>query len=125
MTISLVLFAGLLIAGVATLVRSLYLGRSGQQGGGGPGPSASERGATPEQLLAQRFARGEIDEDEHRRAAGRAARGQRAAGEALIRAGQRCRGNAMTTPQGVRSAAASSMAGTSWYVRDWGFLRRG
>ena len=65
MAISLVLFAALVIAGVAALVR--YLGRSGQQGGGGPGPSVSERRATPEQLFAQRFARGEIDEDEYRR----------------------------------------------------------
>lgn len=54
MTISLVLFAGMVIPGVAALAR--YLGRSGQQGGGGPGLSVSERGATPEQLLAQRFA---------------------------------------------------------------------
>ena len=59
MTISLVLFLGLVIAGIVALVR--YLGHSGQQDGGGPAPSP------PEQVLAQRFARGEIDEDEYRR----------------------------------------------------------
>ena len=59
MTISMVLFWGLVIAGVVALIR--YLGRSGQQGGAGPAPY------TPEQLLAQRFAQGEIDEDEYRR----------------------------------------------------------
>jgi putative membrane protein len=61
MTMSLVLFWGPIIVGVVALVR--YLGRAGQHGTG----SAS---STPEQVLAQRFARGEIDEDEYRRRLG-------------------------------------------------------
>lgn len=79
MVISMVLFWGLIIAGVVALVR--YVGRSGSRAGGwqgpgsgGPGPGAGGRGpgdygsasATAEDLLAQRFARGEIDEDEYR-----------------------------------------------------------
>jgi putative membrane protein len=59
MTISMVLFWVLVIGGVVALIR--YFGRAGQRGDAGTGPS------TPGQLLAQRFARGEIDEDEYRR----------------------------------------------------------
>ncbi|WP_235022818.1 SHOCT domain-containing protein [Amycolatopsis alkalitolerans] len=54
MTISSVLFWALLIAGLVVLVR--YLGRRTH-----PEPK------TPEQLLAERFARGEIGEEEYRR----------------------------------------------------------
>ena len=56
MTISVVLILGLVTAGIVAVVR--YLGRTGQQGSASP---------APEQLLAQRFARGEIDEEEYRR----------------------------------------------------------
>jgi putative membrane protein len=59
MTISMVLFWGLIIAGVVVLVR--YLGRGQQQAGAAP-----PQQATPEQVLAERFARGDIDEDQYR-----------------------------------------------------------
>jgi len=80
MIVSMVLFWGLIVAGVVALVR--YLGRPGQRTGSGPGPGYGGRGpgdswpgrgdhrsaaGTPEDLLAERFARGEIDEDEYRR----------------------------------------------------------
>jgi putative membrane protein len=56
MTVSMVLFWVLVIFGVVALVR--YLGRQDR---------ISAAPATPEELLADRFARGEIDEDEYRR----------------------------------------------------------
>jgi putative membrane protein len=59
-TVSMVLFWALIIVGVVALVR--YLGRSGQQTAAPP----FER-PTPEQVLAERFASGDIDEDEYRR----------------------------------------------------------
>ena len=61
MTVSMVLFWALLIAGVVTLVR--YLGRSTQPTLTSPPPHRH----TPEQVLAERFARGDIDDDEYRR----------------------------------------------------------
>ncbi|WP_250549451.1 SHOCT domain-containing protein [Pseudonocardia sp. H11422] len=54
MTVSTVLLWSLIILGVIALVR--YLARSGR-------PTATR--PTPEQLLAERFARGEIDEQEY------------------------------------------------------------
>ena len=54
MAISAVVFWGLLILAIVMLIR--YFGRSGQP------PTAAP---TPEQLLAERFARGEIDESEY------------------------------------------------------------
>jgi len=54
MTISMVLFWALVIFGVVALVR--FLARDDRQ--------ATTR-STPEQLLAERFARGEIDEHEY------------------------------------------------------------
>jgi putative membrane protein len=62
MTASMVLFWGLLIAGVIALVRYSYSG-SGRP----PGRSESVPTRMPEQVLGERFARGEIDEDEYRR----------------------------------------------------------
>jgi putative membrane protein len=59
MTLSTLMFWGLVIAGVVALVR--YAGRTGWT------RATSGDEATPERLLAQRFARGEIDEDEYRR----------------------------------------------------------
>ena len=68
MTISMVLFWGALIAAAVALVR--YFSGAGQRGRGettaAPMPPAAQPPA-PEQLLAERFARGEIDEDEYRR----------------------------------------------------------
>jgi putative membrane protein len=57
MAVSSVLFWSLVIAGVVVLVR--YLGRVGQPG------APMDRRATPEQVLADRFAGGEIDDDEY------------------------------------------------------------
>jgi len=59
MTISTLLFWGLVIAGVVALVR--YAGRPVPQGG------STADAATPQRILAERFARGEIDEDEYTR----------------------------------------------------------
>jgi putative membrane protein len=58
MTVSMVLFWALIILGVVALVR--YLAR------GDKGPTAATTRPTPEDLLAERFARGEIDEQEYR-----------------------------------------------------------
>jgi putative membrane protein len=59
MTVGMVLFWGAVIFGIVALVR--YVGRGGPPAGE-PAPPA-----TPERLLAERFARGEIDEDEYQR----------------------------------------------------------
>jgi putative membrane protein len=58
MTVSMLLFWGLLIAGVVLLVR--YVGGDRRQP---PSPTA---GPDPRSLLAERFARGEINEDDYR-----------------------------------------------------------
>lgn len=58
MTLSMVLFWGLVVAGVVLLVR--YLGRD-------QGPPSEPAGPAAERLLAERFARGDIDEQEYRR----------------------------------------------------------
>jgi len=61
MTFSGLLFWGLIITGIVLLVRSTNRG-------GQPGPAATPaRTQTPQQVLADRFARGEIDEDEYTR----------------------------------------------------------
>ena len=60
--ISMVLFWGLLIVAVIAAIR--YLSR-GRQLGSPPEPSTSQL-PSAEQLLAERFARGEIDADEYR-----------------------------------------------------------
>jgi putative membrane protein len=71
MTISMILFWGAVIYGIVALIR--YARRDGPQGREPAQPPA------PEQLLAERFARGEIDEEEYQqrltslRAAGPAA----------------------------------------------------
>lgn len=59
MTISMVLFWGAVIFGIVVLVR--YFGRGGQQTAAPQPPQA------PERLLAERFACGEIDEEEYQR----------------------------------------------------------
>jgi len=59
MTVSSLLFWGLVIAGIVVLVR--YLSRAGQAG------TPTGYRPTPEQVLADRFARGEIDDDEYTR----------------------------------------------------------
>jgi putative membrane protein len=64
MTISMILFWGAVIFGIVMLVR--YAGRSGQPPAAPPSPQAPESRQSPEGLLAERFARGEIDEEEYR-----------------------------------------------------------
>lgn len=61
MAISMVVFWGLIIAGIVVLVH--YLARSEQPRGGPP----ADRAPSPEQVLAERFARGEVDEEEYHR----------------------------------------------------------
>lgn len=58
MTISMLLFWGLLILGAVLLVRALNRP---------PTSAAPEPRPSPQQVLTDRFARGEIDEDEYRR----------------------------------------------------------
>ena len=57
MTISWLVFWGLVVTCVVLLVR--HLGQSG------PTPRQPPSVSTPEQMLAERFARGEIDEPEY------------------------------------------------------------
>jgi putative membrane protein len=59
MTVSMVLFWALVIGGVVMAVR--YLGRETR-----PSFTSPQR-HTPEQILAERFARGDVDEEEYRR----------------------------------------------------------
>lgn len=54
MTVGTVLFWGLVIAGIIVLVRYVRRGRYAPDDG------------TPERILAERFARGDIDEEEYR-----------------------------------------------------------
>lgn len=64
MTFSSLLFLGLVVLVVVLLVR--YFSRTGQQAPGG-WRAAGPPPASPEQLLAERYARGEIDDEEYRR----------------------------------------------------------
>lgn len=65
MTLSMILFWGLVIYGIVLLVR--YLGRDGARAGrpAEPPRPPEPRPAEPERLLAERFARGEIDQEEY------------------------------------------------------------
>ena len=63
MTASMILFWGAVIFGIVLLVR--YFGRSGQPPAAPP--QSAESPQSPERMLAERFARGEIDEEEYRR----------------------------------------------------------
>lgn len=65
MTISSLAFVALAITAVVALVR--YSGRAGQQTGRAGQQTGTSYGApTPEQLLAERFARGDIEADDYR-----------------------------------------------------------
>jgi len=57
MTVSGLLFWGLVAAAIVALVR--YTGRTVQR------DTPANHGSTPQLLLAERFARGDIDEDEY------------------------------------------------------------
>jgi putative membrane protein len=59
MSLSGLLFWGLVIAGIVVAIRSA--GRAGQHGG------PVIHGPTPQQVLAQRFARGDVDEEQYTR----------------------------------------------------------
>ncbi len=61
MSAGMIVFWVVIIAAVVVVVRAL--GRSPEN----PRPPASPARPTPEQVLAERFARGEIDEEEYRR----------------------------------------------------------
>jgi putative membrane protein len=76
MAVGLILFWGLVIAGIVLLFRILSRGGSSAAGpranwppaaGPAAGPAGPPRAPDPERLLAERFARGELDEDEYRR----------------------------------------------------------
>ena len=64
MTVSMILFWGAVIFGIVALVR--YVGRSGQSPAASPPPQSAESPPSPERLLAERFARGDISEEEYR-----------------------------------------------------------
>lgn len=73
-TIGMVVFWAAVIYGIVALIR--HAGRSGAQSGEPALPPA------PERLLAERFARGEIEQEEYqRRLAGLRAAGQAAGGQ--------------------------------------------
>jgi putative membrane protein len=67
MTVVMVLFWALVIGGIVVLVRYV----TGAQRGGQPGSPSwgwpGRGGSRAEDVLAERFARGEIDEEEYRR----------------------------------------------------------
>jgi len=76
MTFSMLLFWGLIIVGIVALVR--YAGRAPQHHPAVPPTVRPPERPDPEHLLAERYARGEIDTDEyqHRLEALRSGRGQ-------------------------------------------------
>jgi putative membrane protein len=59
MTIAMVLFWALIITAVVLIVRYLVSQR--------PTGTSAESARTPEEVLAERYARGEIDDDEYQR----------------------------------------------------------
>ncbi|MDT0468973.1 SHOCT domain-containing protein [Streptomyces gibsoniae] len=68
MAVIMVLFWALLIAGVIALVHYLTSGHRGHQPGSPPPSGGPGWGSTrAEDLLAERYARGKIDEDEYKR----------------------------------------------------------
>ena len=86
MTVSMILFWGAVIFGIVMLVR--YFGRSCQPPAEPRSPHSLESPRPPERLLAERFARGEIDEEEYqRRLAVLQGKGQPANGQACSPAG--------------------------------------
>jgi putative membrane protein len=67
MIVNTLLFWGLIVAGVVVLVR--FLGRTGRADSGHASPPGPQQPG-PERILAERFARGEIDEEEYQRRLG-------------------------------------------------------
>jgi putative membrane protein len=59
MAVSVVLFLGLVITGIVVLVRYLHFGDQRAS-------DTAQRHSGPEQILAERLARGETDEEEYR-----------------------------------------------------------
>jgi putative membrane protein len=71
MAVSLILLGGLVIAGIVALARWVGHGsRDAREPAEPPRLSAPPRPSDPQELLAARFARGEIDEDEYQRRLG-------------------------------------------------------
>ncbi len=66
MTFSFLLFWALVVVAIVLLVRHFGRGAGHQGGPFPPGPYGTHA-STAEQLLAERFARGEIDEEEYQR----------------------------------------------------------
>lgn len=67
MAVTMVLFWALLIAGIIALVRYFTGTAHGHPSGAHPPGQPGWPNREAEQVLAERFARGEIDEDEYRR----------------------------------------------------------
>lgn len=66
MTLSFIVFWGLVIVAIVLLVR--HFGRPGEQAGSfRPPESPAATKSTAEQLLSERYARGEIDDEEYQR----------------------------------------------------------
>ncbi|MEU6236576.1 SHOCT domain-containing protein [Kitasatospora sp. NPDC047058] len=65
MTVSMLLFWALLIFGVVALVR--HVGQASRHSPAPPPAAVPPERPAPEQLLAERLARGEIEPDEYRR----------------------------------------------------------
>ena len=65
MSLSMIVFWGLIITAFVLLFRNLN--RPSEPTGTSALPPTPPASATPEQLLAERFARGEIDEEDYRR----------------------------------------------------------
>ncbi|MEU9988368.1 hypothetical protein AB0E10_16545 [Streptomyces sp. NPDC048045] len=69
MTVFMVLFWALVIAGIIALVRYFTGSHRHQQQTGSPPPSGEREWASlrAEDVLAERYARGEVDDDEYKR----------------------------------------------------------
>ncbi|MEU9759017.1 hypothetical protein AB0D98_04305 [Streptomyces sp. NPDC047987] len=67
MTVIMILFWALLIAGVITLVHHFTRGQHSHQSGQPPASPPGRGSQRAEDVPAERFARGEIDEDEYKR----------------------------------------------------------
>jgi putative membrane protein len=66
MSAGMLLFWAVLITGAVLLVRALIRADRGERPPAGPSTSGGLDGRSPEQVLADRFARGDIDEQEYR-----------------------------------------------------------
>ena len=68
MTVLFLLLVAVLVVGLLLLLRAWRPGGSGPGPSAGPGPGAEHGGGSPaDRILDERFARGEIDEEEYHR----------------------------------------------------------